>query len=200
MLDRFCLGDGIGHLQCDHDGNIWCGYFDEGVYGNNGWGLLEGPEPIGSAGLVKFDRTGRVLWRYADSPPFDFTIDDCYALNVTENAWTCFYSDFPVMHVGSGHQIRLWANEDKQAGPWAIAVDGSHVLLAGGYDGGTRLVLHHLQGDLAGQVAEARIALPPETSPKDVRLIGRGDQVHVMHDRSWGRISVSDLLQLSGQR
>ncbi len=176
---------------------MWCGYSDEGVYGNNGWGLLRGPEPIGSAGLVKFDRTGRVLWRYNDPPPFDFTIDDCYTLNVTRSVWTCFYSDFPVMQVSADHQTRSWTNEDKAAGPWAIAVDGNHVLLAGGYDGGTRLVLRRLQDDCADQVGEARIELPPSTSPQDIRLIGRGDQVHVIHDRSWGRISVSDMLQLS---
>ncbi len=197
VLGQLCLGDGIEHLQCDSDGNIWCGYFDHGIFGNNYWDRPGGLEPIGGVGLVKFDQAGKVLWRYADPTLGDFPLDDCYALNVTDSAWASFYGDFPIMHVDSNHQIRLWTNWDEAAGPWAIAVEGNHVLLAGGYDGGTRLVLHCLQGEVAEQVDEARIALPPGTSPKDVRLIGRGDQLHVIHDRSWGRISVSDMLQLS---
>ena len=199
VVRQLCLGDAIEHLQCDAEGNLWCGYFDEGVLGGNQWDRPGGLEPIGGIGLVKFDQAGKVLWRYADPTLGDFPLDDCYALNVTDSAWASFYGDFPIMHVNSNHQIRLWTNWDEAAGPWAIAVEGNHVLLAGGYDGGTRLVLHCLQGEVAEQVDEARIALPPGTSPKDVRLIGRGDQVHVMHDRSWGRISVSDMLRLSGQ-
>jgi hypothetical protein len=30
---EFLLGDGIEHVQIDRRGNIWVGYFDEGVYG-----------------------------------------------------------------------------------------------------------------------------------------------------------------------
>jgi hypothetical protein len=38
ILRRGCLGDGIKHLQVAADGTIWAGYFDEGVFGNFGWG------------------------------------------------------------------------------------------------------------------------------------------------------------------
>lgn len=38
LVRRLCLGDGIGHLQCDTDGDIWVGYYDEGIFGNYGWG------------------------------------------------------------------------------------------------------------------------------------------------------------------
>jgi hypothetical protein len=35
---RGCLGDGISGLQLSESGTIWAGYFDEGVFGNLGWG------------------------------------------------------------------------------------------------------------------------------------------------------------------
>ena len=47
---RYCLGDGINHLQCDGENSVWVGYFDEGVYGNL---------PVGSSGLNRF----RPRWR-----------------------------------------------------------------------------------------------------------------------------------------
>ncbi len=55
------LGDGIEHVAVSSSGDIWVGYFDEGVFGNYGWGG-PGPEPIGSAGLVRFDRSLRPVW------------------------------------------------------------------------------------------------------------------------------------------
>jgi hypothetical protein len=32
------FGDDIAHVQATDTGEIWVGYFDEGVYGNYGWG------------------------------------------------------------------------------------------------------------------------------------------------------------------
>jgi len=46
---RAVLGDGIGHVLATDSGKIWVGYFDEGVYGNYGWGNPR-PEPIGAPG------------------------------------------------------------------------------------------------------------------------------------------------------
>lgn len=39
IFRRGCLGDGIGRLQVAGDGTIWAGCFDEGVFGNLGWGV-----------------------------------------------------------------------------------------------------------------------------------------------------------------
>jgi hypothetical protein len=39
---EFCLGDGIEHVQVDSEGHIWVGYFDEGIFGNCGWGSRGG--------------------------------------------------------------------------------------------------------------------------------------------------------------
>ena len=35
------LGDGIGHVLATSDGQVWIGYFDEGIYGNYGWGQAD---------------------------------------------------------------------------------------------------------------------------------------------------------------
>lgn len=45
LIAAWCIGDGIAHLQTDAPGRIWAGYFDEGVYGNFGWGR-PGPPPL----------------------------------------------------------------------------------------------------------------------------------------------------------
>jgi hypothetical protein len=45
---EFLLGDGIADVQTTADGQVWVSYFDEGIYGNLGWGGRDGPRP-GSA-------------------------------------------------------------------------------------------------------------------------------------------------------
>jgi hypothetical protein len=86
----FLLGDGIG---------------------NFGWGGPDGPEPFGAAGLLRADAAGIVQWRY--EPPEGLgTIDDCYALNVADDAtWAYYYSDPPLVHVGLDESITAWSTE-----------------------------------------------------------------------------------------
>jgi hypothetical protein len=96
-LRSFCLGDGIEHLGVDAAGTIWVGYFDEGVFGNLGW-----DEPIGAAGLVRFDDRGHRLWTYQPVAGTD-QIVDCYALNVdARTVYAYYYSDFPLIQITDG--------------------------------------------------------------------------------------------------
>lgn len=44
------LGDGIGHVLATSDGQVWIGYFDEGIYGNYGWGQAGTEQPVGAYG------------------------------------------------------------------------------------------------------------------------------------------------------
>ncbi|MFF2653480.1 hypothetical protein [Streptomyces sp. NPDC058045] len=44
---------------------MWAGYFDEGVYGNLGWGGREGPEPSECGPLTL---TGDTLWTTHPAP------------------------------------------------------------------------------------------------------------------------------------
>lgn len=78
---EFLLGDGISHVQSDANGNIWTGYFDEGVFGNYGWAT-----PAGAAGLSCFTKSGEKIWGYEAPAGFD-QIDDCDALNVARNVF-----------------------------------------------------------------------------------------------------------------
>ena len=70
-------------------------YFDEGVFGNHGWGEPGGPGPLGRSGLPRWSGDG--VLEYEFSPPdVSSAIADCYALSVIgEDAWTCYYTDFP---------------------------------------------------------------------------------------------------------
>jgi hypothetical protein len=53
---RRFFGDGIEHVQATSAGEIWVGFFDEGIYGNYGWG--SGTQlPVGRTGLVRFSPT-----------------------------------------------------------------------------------------------------------------------------------------------
>jgi len=87
LVREFLLGDGIQDVQATEDGKIWVSYFDEGVYGNFGWGNPGGPSPIGASGLIRFDRAGAIEWEF-DPPANVEPIDDCYALaGIVRTRW-----------------------------------------------------------------------------------------------------------------
>lgn len=123
------LGDGIEHVQTTKAGDVWTGYFDEGVYGNLG---KSGPEAIGQAGLVRFDRGGKVTYSY-DAPSGLGPIDDCYALNVVSNGevYLYYYSDFRVVQLRNGRVSRHWTCPVR--GAIHLAVFGDFILMTDGY-------------------------------------------------------------------
>lgn len=126
------LGDGIAHVFTTDTGHVWVVYFDEGVFGNYGWGLAEDREPIGSCGLARFSPDLKVDWRFPShvNTPWG-TISDCYALNVdTDTVWTCYYIDFPIIRVREG-TLTGWRTDGIAAK--ALIVDGSRIALYGGY-------------------------------------------------------------------
>lgn len=82
VVRRGTLGDGIAHLQVDRDGRIWVGYFDEGIGGNNGW-RFDGPEPLGSSGLVRWSLGFEKEWEFPTST--GTVIAECDAMNVSDD-------------------------------------------------------------------------------------------------------------------
>lgn len=99
LVRRGVIGDGIEHIQIDDDGNVWVGYFDEGVFGNLGWGLRN--VPIGAPGIVCFDRDFEVTWAMPEST--DYAIADCYALTTDgSDVYACTYTDFPILRIREG--------------------------------------------------------------------------------------------------
>lgn len=173
----FHIGDGIEHVRCAPDGSIWVGYFDEGIFGSS----------VGAGGIVRFDDQGKRLWSYNDEGRNSSSfIDDCYALTLNGNElWSCYYSDFPIILIRNGKETQ-WGNGVE--GAKALAVDGTNVLLAGGYGYDTRLALVELDEDKAQLVGSYD---RPELSNAAL-LQGRSSMLHVVNDRVWTRISVAE--------
>lgn len=189
------IGDGVEHVRVARTGHVWVGYFDEGVYGNYGWGGGDGPTPLGAPGLVRFSPDLEPDWRYPShvDQPWG-PIDDCYALNVAgDTAWACYYSDFPVVRIAAG-TVTSWRNTIAQ-GVRALAVADGTVALCGGY-GSDRdvLVLARLDHDRLHKLAEYRLVLPDGSPlPATTRITGRGADLHLIDDGDWYRLDLDDL-------
>lgn len=190
LLLSACVGDGIEQVRTTPDGAVWLGYFDEGVYGNLGWGAPEGPEPRGWSGLLKMTSQLEIEWRY----PADELepIDDCYALNLAgEVAWACPYSSFGVTRVEDG-QVRVWPSQAQ--GARALVVDGERVALVGGYSGDRdRLVLGRLD-EFFTEVGKTRLEMPDGAQlPIEAITVGQADDLHVFIGPEWFRMSLEDM-------
>jgi hypothetical protein len=104
ILSSFHAGDGIEHVQTTAGGDIWIGYFDEGVFGGG---------ELGQSGLVCLSKKGEPLLQYWSDiavPNALPRIDDCYALNVSgeDVVWTAYYSDFPVVRLQGRILNKAW--------------------------------------------------------------------------------------------
>ncbi len=131
VRERFVIGDGIEDVRVTGDGTIWVSYFDEGVFGNRGWGG-PGPEPIGAPGLVAFGPNGDARFRYDPKVAGTDAICDAYAINVTDaEVWLFFYTEFSLVRIRRG-TYAVW--KFGQGGARALAVDRGRVLLYGGDD------------------------------------------------------------------
>lgn len=178
-FNEFCLGDGIQHVQVDRRGRIWVGYFDEGVFGNFGWGSPEGPEPMGAAGLVCYDRSGREIWNFSPPEGMDY-IADCYALNVAADyVWACYYTGFSIVRIDSQGKVDAW--QTKLRGPRSLAVTASSVLAFGGYgENANSCVLLRLGQGRADIVAEVALRLPYSVNLRKAQVLGRGGLLYVL--------------------
>lgn len=188
------LGDGIEHVFTTGTGHVWVGYFDEGVYGNYGWGEADGPEPIGSCGLARFSPGLKTDWRFPShvNNPWG-AISDCYALNVdADTAWTYYYTDFPIVRVHDG-TLTGWHGAD--AGARALITDGSRIALYGGYDADRdRLVDGQLADGRMRSTGAYRVVLPDRQElPSDALVIGRGPDLHILTHADWYRLDLSDV-------
>jgi hypothetical protein len=185
---EFLLGDGINHVQVDISGNIWVGYFDEGVYGNFGWQN----DPFGAAGLSCFTGIGRKLWDFHPPEGFD-PISDCYALNASRSGvWAYYYTDFPFAHIDSNWQVRCW--KTKSAGGHTFAVGGQKVLLYGGYnEERTTCKLFKLGENNTELIAHVSLVFPMEVDLSRSTVIGRDAELHVFSGDDWYRFSIESL-------
>jgi len=125
-IREFLLGDGIQSVQVTEKGIIWTSYFDEGVFGNNGWN-----KPVGAQGLLAWDENGNKLYEDQVSD-----IADCYALNAAndEEVWFYYYTDFLLGCISGGiEQPKVTFMNPEISGSSGFCTDGYHFLFDGGY-------------------------------------------------------------------
>jgi hypothetical protein len=189
------LGDGIGELLADSSGQVWVGYFDEGIYGNYGWGHADTEQPVGMYGLVRFSPALEPSWhlpRYTEIGPWD-PISDCPTLNVDDTSvWASYDSDYPIVRIRDDN-VSGWHNDIK--GPAALAAAGSRVaLFGGGRANHDRLAVTDLGADRAELAGEYRLVLPGgEPIPQETDIIGRGSRLHFLADDRWYQLGMDDI-------
>jgi hypothetical protein len=199
-----CVGDGIHRVLATTDGAVWVAYHDMGIFGANGWGTGDSPEPIGSAGLVRFSPRLEVDWRFRGDRRSESRggcptpIDDCEAATLSGGTlWCYYYSEYPVVRIDDG-EVRTW-EPSKPAAPVATGVqalitDGRRVALAGGYTGKEdRIVVARLEERWVAD-RTLRLRLPDGSRlPSGVMMQGLADVLHVFVGREWYQIRLEDL-------
>jgi hypothetical protein len=179
LLATGCLGDGISHLQTDDHGFLWAGYFDEGVFGNFGWGS-PGPTPLGAPGIVAWSKSFDVVWAL---DPAESVVSDCYAFNVSREAVVaCTFAGFPILRIAGG-SCTLTPTQGIR-GPWGILADEARVAILGSYDRPGSATLAHVSDgvyveDVTFDLAGLDWAVP---GPRWVPAVARSPT------RSWGRV------------
>ena len=184
-----CLGDGLQHVQITEDGLVWTGYFDEGIFGNYGWGSPHGPTPLGAGGIVAWSPA---LEKVQELDPAEGLVSDCYALNATtEQVLACVYTDFPVIRIAGG-EVRTFPTEDV-TGARGIIATADRVALIGTYKDPSLLIVGRLVDGTFEE--ESRLNLwAPDGAPLPEALIRcRGPEVHFFAGRTWYSFDLRDL-------
>lgn len=187
-LRRGCLGDGIAMVRATPRGDVWAGYFDEGVYGNLGWG--GDVAPLGAPGVV--------LWSGQDFTPLwapEPDVDDAYAATlVGEDLWASTYTDFPLRIYTNGTERTLPTSD---AGTRALITDGATVATVGEYGDAATFRIYDLSVDTQrGPRAKGRLDVPRGT--KDVQLMGHGDRLHVFAGDHWSSVTLAEIRDAAG--
>lgn len=214
LLARLHLGDAIEYLGVDSVDRIWVGWFDEGISHN----MDRFRENIDHTAVVAtcFDANGAML-PIGPVPGDAGFLADVNAMTVSEDgAWVCPYTEYPLLHLRPGQPVRWWRN--KLSGVEAIATDGHHALLAGGFgDDAARIALVELGGDGQGEEVRMlaswrlplvdRVPLGHEHASLAEHLIwerpallaGRGDVLHLVQDDIWHSWRVENAVEALGR-
>ncbi len=139
FLRDFIVGDGIENVKIDNNGDIWTSYFDEGIFGNYGWN-----NPIGSSGLVCWDKKGNKKWEFEPIEGLNY-MADCYAMNIDSenNVWFYYYTEFPIVKLNGEKKIEFWNTTIHGAN--SLNIFKNKILMADGYSGDV-FVLLELKG------------------------------------------------------
>ncbi|XMB85377.1 hypothetical protein RJG79_08080 [Mycoplasmatota bacterium WC44] len=127
LLHQFNLGDGIEKTIVTDKGEIWTSYFDEGVFGST----------IGKNGLIKWTEKGKPIYKYNGKG--DYRIDDCYALNISNNiTWFYAYDKFMVTRINDN---KLSYFDCNIRGANFLINHNNFILMNGGYNNRNELIL-----------------------------------------------------------
>jgi hypothetical protein len=132
-IRQMTLGDGINAVNVTPNGVIWCGFMDEGIFGNYGWGGSGGSRPLGASGLVAYNNEGSCLYEFSapsHDGETDLKISDCYVLNaIGEEVWICPYTDFPLIRIDRSGDVQWWKKPKNISQVDAFAISNSRVLI-----------------------------------------------------------------------
>jgi hypothetical protein len=181
------LGDGIEHMLVDDNGEIWIGYFDEGIVGNLGWGS-PGPEPLGSPGLVRWSLQFEKIWEYQAVD--DYWLDDCYALNVgPDRTWACPYANFPIMQIDT--ERTAVHRTTGVSGPRGLIVAGETVALIGDYKYEGSLLLRSMGG--LNRLRKSEVGMQDGRRVPPGTLACRGSVAHFFVGADWFALDLAQL-------
>ena len=188
IFRRGCLGDGIAHLQVAEDGTIWAGYFDEGVFGNLGWGG-PGPAPLGAGGIAAwspdFEKIGEL-------DPGEGLVSDCYALNVgSVEVLACPYTGFPVVRI-QGQQERVIPTSGV-SGPAGIIASGDQVGIIGTYRDPSLLITGAIQDGAFHESERAHLRAPDGTPLPMAQVHCRGSVAHFFAEGKWYSFNLENM-------
>ncbi len=205
VINRFSLGRGIKEVMIDAANRIWVTWLDEGIYGNDDWNAAGQGSPPSTNGVACFYPSGAVAF-IPQWPDIPGAVVECYSLNVSHSGvWVCPYTDFPIVQFIENKPSRWWQNPLR--GCTAIAVDGSLVLLAGGYfSQENRMALlvldQNARCEFSGEIARWALPLRRLNTTKKgeyepvwecpTLLVGRRDTLHLIDAGVWYRWRVAD--------
>ncbi|MFE7761502.1 hypothetical protein [Streptomyces sp. NPDC057438] len=168
----FRVGDGIEHLLTDEAGDLWIGYFDEGVFG----------DPLSAPGARRWSVTGTPLWEFRPPPGVDH-IADCYALNVGRAVtWVYPYTSFPLVEVRGDGPLR--ARTTGVNGARGVAVHEERVAFLGGYRGDRDLLTLARLTDTSVETTRRAVLTRPDGAPvhRRRRILSRGPRLYVLEE------------------
>lgn len=178
------LGDGINDLQTTADGTIWTSYFDEGIFGNYGWG-----KPVGVSGLVAWNLNGEKIYEFEPTGTLD-QMCDCYALNVmsAKNVWCYYYTEFPLVQIQDGRTKAYW--EVPVGGSNAFAIGHGYAFFRGGYSEPDNYILLQLKPDKAVEVGRFEILSSDAGIIKAERVVGWRDALYLQEENRIYRLDI----------
>ncbi|WP_436530670.1 hypothetical protein [Actinoplanes sp. HUAS TT8] len=188
LLRRAGVGDAAEDVLTTPDGLIWVSYFDEAMGG-------AGPE---GHGLARFRDDLSVDWLYPHDAGVP-SIFDCYALNVDrETAHFCAYTEFRICSVRGSRVTDLGRSPFEYAHFLLVAGPDAALIGRPGADYDVVSLLRLGRDQRITETGRCRLVLPDGLEARDLRMVGRGGQLHAFGRAQWLGIDLGDLIGVAG--